>query len=115
MQRLKHSTRKACSIRYELSDQRGIAISLVNLGFVAHHQGDYQQAATFFEKSLSLFQKMGSWRGVVDCFLGLAGAAASARQPERAARLFGATEHCAKPSMLAQCCHILIVSSMTFT
>lgn len=79
-------------IRHELSDQRGIAVSLINLGFVAHHQGDYQQAATFFEKSLSLFQKMGSWRGVVDCFLGLAGAAVSARQPERAVRLLGATE-----------------------
>lgn len=79
-------------IRRELGDQRGMAVSLFNLGFVAHHDDDYQQAATFFEESLSLFQKLESWRGVVDCLLGLAGVAVSAGQPERAARLFGATE-----------------------
>jgi non-specific serine/threonine protein kinase len=79
-------------IRHELGDQRGMAVSLHNIGFVTHHQGDYRQAVTFFVESLSLFQKLGSWRGVVDCLLGLAGAAVSAGQPERAARLFGATE-----------------------
>jgi hypothetical protein len=55
-----------------------MAISLINLGFVAHYQGDYRQAATVFAESLALFQNHGGRRGIVDCIAALAGVAGSA-------------------------------------
>lgn len=92
-----HLAARACyeeslMVRRELGDQRGVAISLFNLGYVAQGQGDRQQASDFFTESLAFFQQLGSTRGIVDCLAALAGLAGAVKQPERAARLFGAAE-----------------------
>jgi DNA-binding NarL/FixJ family response regulator len=79
-------------VRRELGDQRGIAVSLINLGYCVHHKRDYKQAMDLFEESLVLFQHLGSTRGIIDCLAALAGVFGAEKKPERAVRLFGATE-----------------------
>ena len=79
-------------VRRELGDQRGIAVSLINLGYCVHHKRDYKQAMDLFKESLVLFQHLGSTRGIIDCLAALAGVFGAEKKPERAARLFGATE-----------------------
>jgi tetratricopeptide (TPR) repeat protein len=83
---------ESLAIRRELGDERGIGVSLHNLGFVATYRGDYRQAAAFFEESLPLFQKLGSKRGIFCSLEGLAGVAGGKGQSERAGRLIGAVE-----------------------
>jgi hypothetical protein len=65
---------------------------LHNLGYVSLHQQDAVRAAELFAESLSLFRDAGDRRGLAECLAGLAGVAAVAVQPVRAAQLFGASE-----------------------
>jgi non-specific serine/threonine protein kinase len=81
----------------ELGGRLQIAMILHNSGYVVLRQGDAQQAAALFEESLVLYQDLKRKQGVIECLIGLAGAAAAAagEQPataEWAARLFGAAE-----------------------
>jgi hypothetical protein len=60
-----------------------------NLGHVALARGDSGRARALFAESLAVQREQGNKQGIVEC---LAGLAASARPPKRAAQLFGATE-----------------------
>ena len=66
--------------------------TLHNLGQVAQYQGEHARATALFKESLSLRQQEGEKEGIAEALAGLAGVAAATRQPERAARLFGAAE-----------------------
>ncbi|HET9111947.1 MAG TPA: LuxR C-terminal-related transcriptional regulator, partial [Ktedonobacterales bacterium] len=61
-----------------------------NLGYLALRSGEPRRALRLFRESLGLFQRAGDQRGVAECLAGLAGTFGALRQPERAARLFGA-------------------------
>jgi hypothetical protein len=64
-----------------------------NLGQSAVHQGDYDRAAARFREGLALLHGLGDQRDNGDtarCLAGLARVAASAANPETAARLAGA-------------------------
>jgi non-specific serine/threonine protein kinase len=52
------------SIRRELGDRRGIAVSLSNLGVVADEQGDNGAARILRQESLAMFRELGDRRGV---------------------------------------------------
>jgi non-specific serine/threonine protein kinase len=74
-------------------DLAGTVPSLLhNLGCVALRRNDARRALRLFRESLALFRDQGDRRGVADCLEGVAGAFGALRQPERAARLFGAAE-----------------------
>src|SRR5206468_3788189 len=73
----------------DLGDQIGIALLLTDLGSVAQARGDIVRAAQLHSESLALSWKIGDKRRVAFCLEGLA---AGARQPLRAATLFGAAE-----------------------
>ena len=79
-----------------LSQARDVGITggwvLHNLGHVAQHHAEHARATALFKESLSLRQQEGEKEGIAEALAGLAGVAASTRQPERAARLFGAAE-----------------------
>jgi len=62
---------------------------LKNLGHVAQARGEGDLARALFAESLSVQKEQGNKQGIAEC---LAGLAAVARPPERAARLFAATE-----------------------
>jgi len=50
---------ESLSLRREMGDKWGIAMSLSDLGNVAYRQGDYTAARAFFEESLSLHRETG--------------------------------------------------------
>ncbi len=86
------SYEESLMIGRELGGKLNTAVVLHNLGHVALHQGDAGQAVSLFTESLVLFQKQGDKPRIAWCLAGLAGVSAELRQPERAARLFGAAE-----------------------
>ena len=52
-------------------DKRGIANSLVNLGFVAWEQGDHDQARSLYEESLPIYRELGDKRGIANALINL--------------------------------------------
>ncbi len=84
---------EALALRREIGEKSGIIGTVHNLGHIALHEGDYARAIALFKESLALTQTLDeAWLGTVVCLAGLAGVATAMRQPERAARLFGAAE-----------------------
>ncbi|HLH30613.1 MAG TPA: tetratricopeptide repeat protein, partial [Terriglobia bacterium] len=63
---------QSLAIRRRLSDQRGAAATLNNLGLVQKHQGDSKKARPFFEEALNLFRKLGHNAAVAACLTNLA-------------------------------------------
>ena len=76
----------------EMGDQSSVANALNNLGHIMHYQGKYQRALELFKESLTLRHRLDDIQGVSMSLAGLGGVLASCRQPEKAARLFGAAE-----------------------
>ena len=73
--------------------KKGIAVVKHNMGYVAQHQGDNRLASDLFRESLLACVELENRRGIAECLIGLAGVAARADMPVRAARLFGAGDH----------------------
>jgi non-specific serine/threonine protein kinase len=76
----------------QLENAYGVGTTLTSLGRIARDRGDYAQAANLFAESLNLHWDDGDKVRIAGCLNGLAIVAALSRQPERAARLFGAAE-----------------------
>jgi tetratricopeptide (TPR) repeat protein len=79
-------------VHQQLGNQRGTAVVLHNLGYVALAQGEWRKAVTHFEKSLDLSQDLSDKEGIAWCSAGLAGVAQAQAQWESAARLLGAAD-----------------------
>jgi non-specific serine/threonine protein kinase len=84
--------REALAIFRETGDSIYTAISLHNLGHVAHRLGEYSRAGACFTEGLLIGNDMGNTHLSAWCLLGVAGVAASERQPELSARLLGAAQ-----------------------
>jgi predicted ATPase/class 3 adenylate cyclase/DNA-binding CsgD family transcriptional regulator len=82
----------ALALRRERGDPFMIAHSLTVLGDVARREGKLAEANERLIEGLTLFRQVGSRLGVTLCLTAFAIAATAARQPARAARLFGAAE-----------------------
>lgn len=76
----------------ELGDSLGIAIGLINLGYIALHESDYSSAKSLLAESLALCRHLGGKKTIAIAIGGLAGAAAGQGNWERAARLSGAAD-----------------------
>ncbi|MGE0544811.1 MAG: tetratricopeptide repeat protein, partial [Dehalococcoidia bacterium] len=72
--------------------EKDLGPSLVNLGSVALRQGDVAAARSYLEQCLTTFTEIGDTRGLGYALEAWAALAVTKRQPERAARLFGAAE-----------------------
>jgi tetratricopeptide (TPR) repeat protein len=70
----------------------GVGWAFQGLGESALAQDDAALAVRHFMEALGLFRDMGDRTGMAWCLAGLAGAAASSEEPERAAWLWGAAE-----------------------
>lgn len=73
-------------------DKWAAAYSLQKLGLLALDQQEIAAARSIFTEALVLFQEVEGKSGIAECIEGLAVAAAAQREPERAARLLGATQ-----------------------
>jgi predicted ATPase len=83
---------EALDLAERLGNTYAIAALFHNLGHIALFRGNSRAARISFEKSLMLFNELGHSGSGIDCLDGLAGVAGAEGKPERAARLFGATE-----------------------
>ena len=75
----------------EVGDERSLIGSLNILALIVYHQGDYDRAEALYKDALKRARGLGTrqWMGVG--LIGLAELARVRGQPERAARLFGAS------------------------
>jgi non-specific serine/threonine protein kinase len=83
---------EAHALQRELDYGWGIMGSLWGLANLAFGRGDVAQAMSLYRESLAQAHAHGNARNVAYALPGLAGVAAAWGQPERAARLLGATE-----------------------
>ena len=83
---------ESLNIFREIGDRHGIAASLNDLGTMAHYQGDYASARSYHEESLAIRREIGDRQGIAQSLEAFAGLAADQENPERAARLWGATD-----------------------
>jgi non-specific serine/threonine protein kinase len=81
---------EALTVHRRTGMTEGVTVALINLGQVTLRQGNIAQAAAHFVECLRGAQDLGSREKVDFALLGFAGIAAALKQPERAARLFGA-------------------------
>ncbi|MEO6457502.1 MAG: tetratricopeptide repeat protein [Chloroflexia bacterium] len=81
-----------------LGDRRGIAESLHMLGHIAHHQGEQMRAEGLFHESLVVASELGDKVNIGLCLIELARVAGAVKQPERAARLYGAAQALLMPN-----------------
>jgi predicted ATPase/DNA-binding SARP family transcriptional activator len=82
---------ESLTIRREVGEKRGIAWSLTNLGMLSYLQEEYGAARALLLESLELWRELGIKVGLVEALEGLACLAGVHGQPERVARLLGAT------------------------
>ena len=54
---------ESLSLYESLGDKAGMALALINLGDVAHKQGDKERAAVLYEEALALHRELGNERG----------------------------------------------------
>jgi non-specific serine/threonine protein kinase len=81
------------AISQEIGDRQREAIMLFDLGYVAQHQGNYERAETLTREYLTLLrEELGSKYFIAIGLAGLAGPVSARGEPERAARLLGASE-----------------------
>jgi len=83
---------ESLAIHREIWGSTAIDWPLLLSGNAALGLGDYERAAALLKESLSLSRDIGYQRGMAEALQALAGVAAAQRQPQRAARLFGAAE-----------------------
>lgn len=83
---------EALAIYRELGDRRGVALTLFNRGAIALDEGDQARALADLRESLLLNRDLGDRLWLARGLDLVAEAARAGGQPERAARLLGATE-----------------------
>ncbi len=84
---------EALAISREIGDRLIGSIALYNLALEESRvQGDRERAAELYVEGLKLAVEMGNKANAAYCLEGLAGLIAEGGEPERAARLFGASE-----------------------
>jgi tetratricopeptide (TPR) repeat protein len=83
---------ESLSLYHRLNAATDIPASLHNLGRVALAQARVEDAKNLVLEALRLHISHKNKAGIAECLVGLAGVAGAEKQPERAARLFGAAE-----------------------
>jgi predicted ATPase/transcriptional regulator with XRE-family HTH domain/Tfp pilus assembly protein PilF len=83
---------RAREIFEELELKLEIASAHHKLGYIYQQRCEFWQARKMFIRALELQAEMGNKQGIIECLAGLAGLAATNRQPDLAAQLFGAAQ-----------------------
>jgi len=83
---------ESLSISRRLDIRWTLALSLEIMGLLERSQGYFDRATELFRESLHLSAEQDNLQGVLNCLGAIAGLAAMADQPVRAARLFAAAE-----------------------
>jgi len=83
---------ESLTLRRELGDAWGVALSINNLADVALRRGDQAAAATLYAKDVVLYRDVGDQRGIAFCLEGLARVACERADFPLGARLCGMAE-----------------------
>lgn len=76
----------------QTGETRRHCFSLENLAFIAQHQGDHRQAISYLQQALRISHKVNSPLDIGCNLIAMAGSLAALGQPQRAARLIGASD-----------------------
>jgi len=91
-ERARDAYEECLALRRQVGDKQRAATAMSNLSYVAMHQGDYVRAAALLREGLTMTVEL-NYKHTFGLGLAmLAGPVAASGQPERAARLFGASE-----------------------
>ena len=91
-ERAKDAYEECRVLSLQRGDKQRVATSMSNLSYVAMHQGDYLRAAALLREGLAITVEL-NYKHTFGLGLAmLAGPVGASGQPERAARLFGASE-----------------------
>jgi non-specific serine/threonine protein kinase len=83
---------EAIDIAHEEGNTMYAAIALSNLSYVAYHQGDYEQAAAIIREVIARLLELENTRHLPHDLALMAGPVAAQGNPQKAARLLGASE-----------------------
>ncbi len=84
--------KKGVVIFEEYGQRSLLAWSYHNMAHSMIHLKQYSEATKYFARAVSLFRELKETAGLAHCLAGLGGIALAEGSPDRAARLFGATE-----------------------
>jgi predicted ATPase/DNA-binding CsgD family transcriptional regulator len=92
LERAKAAFQECLVLAHEMDDRLREQITYLNLGVTAYQESDYEQAGVFLRESLTLGSELGTKLMITGDLTELAAPLANAQgQPERAARLLGAS------------------------
>lgn len=92
LERAKVAFQECLVLAHEMDDRLREQITYLNLGVTAYQESDYEQAGVFLRESLTLGSELGTKLMITGDLTELAAPLANAQgQPERAARLLGAS------------------------
>jgi predicted ATPase/DNA-binding SARP family transcriptional activator len=83
---------EALALERALGDTRRVALMLADLGLVAYEQGEYALALARHQESLTIRRVLGAKLGIAYSLEGLAMLYRAMNSPEKAARLWGASQ-----------------------
>jgi predicted ATPase len=83
---------KALTFNRQAGDRVRQTTNLINLGATALAQDDLHTAASYYREGLTIASKMDDMNGTLYCLEGFAGSYWAIKNPQTAAKLFGATE-----------------------
>jgi non-specific serine/threonine protein kinase len=88
-----HALYEEClALQREIGDKRGVAITLINLGLLASKEGDLAGLRSCLAESLTLCSALGEKSLTAYALEGFAELAQAQEQPERAVRMYGASD-----------------------
>jgi predicted ATPase/DNA-binding CsgD family transcriptional regulator len=90
--RARHIWEECFTLAQQIGDTRRINVTISNLAFLAHHEGDYERAIDLSREALRLACKRNDTRGMASDLAFLAGSIAATGQPQRAAQWLGLAE-----------------------
>src|SRR5262249_4998789 len=83
---------ESLTIKRELGDRWGIAMTLGNLGFVASEQGEYGVAQGLIKEGMTIFKELGDRQGVVGLLESMAVVMQALAKSQTAVCLWGAAD-----------------------
>lgn len=90
--RAREAYEESLDVCFQTGETRRVAILYFNLAFLAQHEGDHTGALTATRQALQIAREMQNRGEMAWCLPIIAGSLAALGQPQRAARLLGASE-----------------------
>ncbi|MBZ0289249.1 MAG: hypothetical protein K8I30_16640, partial [Anaerolineae bacterium] len=89
--RAKHAYEECLAVCQQTGEVRRIGYNYLNLAYIAQHEGDHERALDLVKQALQLSRGQQDTHGTTTILMTFSGSIAALGQPQRAARLLGAS------------------------